>query len=183
MVRMIFPFSQPFPQFEFPMHSGRPLTHFWHLWGSKCLTFGSPWFTFCPFGIFWFPFGSLWFPLAHFWYPWRDYENFMNFIHFHEFARLVNSFFDFSCFSRHISEEHTQQPPSHAYFAKFVAGEDRARNNLYEAVENDLLPPCYKEHPIVKDPVRPLQRPFGQWLFSLMGCPMPSTTAWLAFGT
>ena len=70
MVRMIFPFSQPFPHLDFSMHSGRPLTHFWLPLARFRLTLGT----------FWFPFGSLWFPLAHCWHPFRgDYENFHKF--------------------------------------------------------------------------------------------------------
>jgi hypothetical protein len=82
MVRMIFPFSRPFPQLDFSMHSGRPLAHFGHPWASKWLTFGSPWLT---FGIFWLPFSSLsLIPfgslLAQFWHPFRaDYKNFHKF--------------------------------------------------------------------------------------------------------
>ena len=68
MVRMIFPFSRPFSQLDFSMHSGRPLAHFGHPWASKRLTFGSPWLT---FSTFWIPFGSLWFPVPHFWHPFQ----------------------------------------------------------------------------------------------------------------
>ncbi len=77
MVRITFPFSWPFPQLDFSMHSGRPLAHFWRPWASKWLTFGSPWL---PLVHFWYLLFPFWFPLAHFWYPFRgDYEIFIQF--------------------------------------------------------------------------------------------------------
>ena len=96
------------------MHSGRPLAHFWRPWASKWLTFGSPWLPFgslltsfvyllAPFGSLRLTFGALFEEIM---------KTLINSIHFHEFARLVNNFYDFSCFSRHISKEYTQQPDS-----------------------------------------------------------------------
>ena len=86
MVRMIFPVSRQFPQLDFSMHSGRPLPHFGHPWASKCLTFGSLLASFdsllFPFGFIWLTFGILFEEIM---------KTFMNSIHFHEFARLVNN--------------------------------------------------------------------------------------------
>ena len=43
------PFSRPFPKIDFLMHFGRPLAHFWLLFGSRWLPFGSLWLTFGAF--------------------------------------------------------------------------------------------------------------------------------------
>ena len=98
MVRMTFPFSRPFPQLDFWMHSGGPLTHFWHPWASKCLTFGSPWL---PFGSLWASFVSLLDPFGSLWLTFGTLfeeimKTFINSIHFPEFA--------------HNLKENTQQP-------------------------------------------------------------------------
>ena len=100
MVRMIFPFSRPFPQLDFSMHSGRPLAHFGHPWVSKWLTFGSPWL---PFGSLWQPFGSLLVPFGFLWLTFGTLfeeimKTFINAIRFHEFSRLVNNVYDLFVF-------------------------------------------------------------------------------------
>ena len=96
-------FSQPFPKIYVFMHFGRPVADFWHPWASKWLTFGSPWL---PFGSLWAPFGSLLIPFGSLWLTFGTLfeeimKTFINSIHFHEFARLVNIFYDFSYFSQH----------------------------------------------------------------------------------
>ena len=112
MVLMIFQVLRPFPQLDIWIHSGRPLAHFWRPRTSKWLTFGSPWL---PFGSLWAPFVSL---LAQFGSLWFTFgilfdeimKTFINCIHVHELSRLVKNFYEVSCFSRHNSEENTQQP-------------------------------------------------------------------------
>ena len=93
MVRMIIPFSRPFPQLDFSMHSGRPLAHFWHPWTSKCLTLGSPWLPFgsllAHFGSLLVPFGLIVGTLLK-----EIMKTFINSIHGHEFSRLVDNFYE-----------------------------------------------------------------------------------------
>ena len=103
MLRKIFPFSRPLPQLDFSMYSGRPLAHSWRPWASKWLTFASPWFT---FGTFWLPFVSLSAAFGSLWLTFGTLfdeiiKTFINSILFHEFARLVNTSYEISCFSQH----------------------------------------------------------------------------------
>ena len=54
------------------------------------------------FGTFSLPFGSIWLPFVHFWYIFDEVmKTFINSIHCHEFARLVENIYKSSCFSRH----------------------------------------------------------------------------------
>ena len=99
MVRMIFPFSRPFPQLDFSMHLVAP----WLTFGALVAHFWFPWF---PFGSFLEPFVSLLAPFGSLWLTFGTLfeeimKTFINSIHFHEFVRLVNNFYEFSCFSRH----------------------------------------------------------------------------------
>ena len=66
------------------------------------------WFRLAPFwlsfGTFWFPFGSLLVPFGFLWLTYgilfeEIMKTFIDSIHFHEFARLANNFYEFSCFS------------------------------------------------------------------------------------
>ena len=99
----VFYLSRPFPQLDVFMHSGRPLAHFWHPWASKWLTVGSRWLPFssllAPCGCLLAPFGSLWLTFAILFE--EILRTFINFILFREFARLINIFYEFPCFSRH----------------------------------------------------------------------------------
>jgi hypothetical protein len=67
MVRMVFPFSRPFPQLDFSMLAP------WLTLGTLGPPSGS---LLAPLGSLWAPFGSLLSPFGFFW---RDYE------HFHKF--------------------------------------------------------------------------------------------------
>ena len=104
MVRTICPFSQPFPQLDLvaPWLTfgtlGPPSGSLLVPWAPFWFTFG----TFCfPFGFLWLTFGTLFREIM---------KTFINSIHFHEISRLVNDFYEVSYFSRHNSEENTQQP-------------------------------------------------------------------------
>ena len=105
MVCMIFPFSRPFPQLDFSMQSGRPLTHFWHPWAPKCLTLESPWI---PFGSLWAPIGSLFGPFGSLWITSgtlfdENIKTFLNFIHFLNFLGFIYIFIDFIIFLAFLS--------------------------------------------------------------------------------
>ena len=95
--------TQFFDTFWSPLDSlwpplGLQVPHLWLPFGSLLQPFGSLW---VPFGFLWFTFGTLFEEIM---------KTFINSIHFHEFARLANNFYEFSCFSRPISEENSQQP-------------------------------------------------------------------------